>query len=128
MTWGRKYWDPLKPDACREKFAKLGCCPAAKAGYQLFRQQSLAEGIARSGKYDFVVSCLAVDARNETLRTCLATTGIPEIREWGRLFNGKARFAVFTHQDWVGWIRAKDATGEWKQWLAYVEERYGFTP
>ncbi len=88
------------------RWAALRTCPAATAGYQLFRQQALAEGIATSAKYEFVVSCLAVDERNEDLRTCLAKTGIADIRQWGALFKGKASFSVFTHQDWVHWVRA----------------------
>ncbi len=59
-------------------FSNLRSCPAAHAGYQLFRQQALAEGIAGSGKYDLVVSSLAVDDRNNTLRECLKKTGIAD--------------------------------------------------
>jgi hypothetical protein len=127
VAWGRKYWKHLAPVIHREAFSSLQSCPAAKAGYQIFRQQAFAEGIAASGKYDFVVSCLAVDARNETLAACLKSTGISDLRDWGRLFNGKAHFAVFAHQDWVAWVRDQGDRAEWANWLGYVQERYGFT-
>jgi hypothetical protein len=97
-----------------------GCCPAAYTGYQLFRQQALAEGIAASAKYDFVVSSATIDDRNEALKASLKSLG------WESLFAGKARFSVFTHQNWVNWVRTHDASGEWTDWLRYVEQRYGF--
>lgn len=128
MAWGRRYWDVLAPVIDRERLLALSHCPAAHAGYQLFRQQALAEGIASSGKYDLVASCLAVDDRNETLRGCLKRTGIADIRQWGDLFVGKAHFAVFTHQQWVSWVRGQDSPGQWSDWLGYVEARYGFAP
>lgn len=126
VAWGRKYWQHLQPAADRARWATLRTCPAATAGYQLFRQQALAEGIAASGQYQFVVSCLAVDARNEDLRTCLAATGIPDIRHWGGLFRGKAAFAVFTHQEWVRWVASHGDRAVWGDWLRYVEARYGY--
>ena len=109
------------------RWRALRTCPAASGGYQLFRQQALAEGIAASGKYELVVSCVAMDERNEDLRTCLASTGIPDIRQWGKLFKGKASFAVFTHQEWVRWVAAHGDRDQWGEWLRYVDERYGFT-
>ena len=127
VAWGRKYWEHVGPAINREMMLTLGCCPAAQAGYQLFRQQALAEGIASSGKCDFVMSCVAVDERNETLAACLRRTGIPNLHDWGSLFQGKARFAVFNHQQWVEWVRSHDANGHWRDWLSYVESRYGYT-
>ena len=124
-TWGRKYWKCLKPAICKDAMLLLGRCPAATAGYQLLRQQALAEGIATSGKYSLVASCVAVDVRNATLAGCLHSTGLSDIRQWGSLFRGKARFAVFTHQDWVKWVAAHDEGSEWSDWLAYVKSRYG---
>jgi hypothetical protein len=126
-AWGRRYWELLAPVTNREMAASLRCCPAARAGYQLFRQHALAEGMAASSKYDLVVSCLAVDERNETLRRCLRSTGIPDAWEWGDLFPGKAEFCVFSHQQWVAWVRAHD-DGKWADWLDYVGSRYGYTP
>ena len=127
VAWGRKYWEHVGPAVNREMMSTLGCCPAAQAGYQLFRQQALAEGIASSGKYGFVVSCVAVDERNEALSTCLRATGIPSLSDWSSLFQGSASFAVFYHQRWVEWVRNHDANGLWRDWLSYVEARYGYT-
>jgi hypothetical protein len=127
VEWGRKYWDHVGPVINRQIMSTLAYCPAAHAGYQLFRQQALAEGMAASGKYDFVISCVAVDERNETLDSSLKRTGIGSLTEWGSLFRGKARFSVFTHQQWVTWVRSHDAGGQWRDWLSYVESRYGYT-
>ena len=124
--WHRKYWDILRPVVNEQAMGALNCCPAAYAGYQLFRQQALAEGIAQSGKYDFVWSCVALDARNEALLTCLAKTGIADLESgWAALFRGKARFKVFTHQQWVSWVKAHGDPAAWGPWLDYVSERYG---
>ena len=125
-VWGRRYWDILAPMADGDRLSNLSHCPAAYSGYQLFRQQALAEGIAASGKYDFVVSGVAVDGRNETLDTSLKRTGIPTLKEWSGIFKGKAGFSVFTHQEWVEWIRTHDTNEQWGDWLAYVEARYGY--
>ena len=124
-TWGRRYWEHLAPVVNRDILAHLPRCPAAQHGYQLFRQQALAEGIASSGKYDLVVSAVAVDERNEALDSALQRCGINGVREWGSIFDGKARFAVFTHQQWVAWVREQDADENWSDWLLYVQDRYG---
>lgn len=129
VAWGRKYWEHLAPVVDRQQWkATLRWCPAARAGYQLFRQQALAEGIAKSGKYELVVSCVAIDARNDLLAGSLASTGLSDIRDWSKLFKGKSRFAVFTHQQWVKWVREHDCDGRWGDWLNYVESRYGYGP
>ena len=127
-AWGRRYWEHLAPVSNRDRVACLRRCPAATAGYQLFRQQALAEGIAASGKYGLVLSCVALDERNDTLKRCLRSTGLPDLRHWGDLFRGRTRFAVFTHQDWVAWVRTHDRDGQWADWLSYVESRYGYVP
>ena len=121
----RKYWDYIEfsPEALKT----LKRCPAATSGYQLFRQQALAEALAQSGKYELVFSCVAYDARNQTLINCLRGTGIENFATgWGNLFKGKAKFTTFTHQDWVNWVREHDKTRKWKDWLKYVEDRYGY--
>ena len=126
-TWGRLYWKHLAPVSDLPSFRTLKCCPAAFGAYQLFRQQALAEGFAASGKYALVVSALAYDARNTELMTSTArTTGIQDIRtDWRGLFRGRARFAVFTHQDWVKWVSDR-SPAPWHDWLDYVRGRYGF--
>jgi hypothetical protein len=123
-TWGRKYFDRLSSVAVTAAWAKLRCCPAAKAGYQLFRQQALAEGLIESGSYDLVVSCVARDARNKRLQSSLKSTGLLDIAGWGGIFCGRATFAVFTHQEWVSWVRAHGAIG-WREWSDWITSRYG---
>jgi hypothetical protein len=127
-AWGRKYWDYLAPALRREMLLSLRGCPAAHAGYQLFRQQALAEGIATSEKYDFVVSSVAIDERNEKLSGCLARVGITDIRQWGKLFRGKAEFAVFTHQQWITWVYENGDPTQWADWLGWMQARYGLLP
>ncbi len=122
-SWGRRYWEHLAPDVDREALGSLPICPAARHGYQLFRQQALAEGIARSGEYDLVVSAVAIDDRNGELEAGLRRSGIGGFEQWGKIFRGRARFAVFTHQKWVDWVRDK-GDSRWGDWLSYVTERY----
>ena len=124
-TWGRRYWEHLAPVVEETDLAGLRHCPAARGGFQLFRQQALAEGIAKSRRYDLVVSAVAVDERNDELDAALRRSGIDGLRHWGRLFKGRARFAVFTHQEWVGWVQEHDTAGRWIDWLVYVRSRYG---
>lgn len=126
VVWGRKYWERLQGAVDAEAVAKLKACPAAFAGYQLFRQQALAEGYTQ--KYDLVVSAVAYDERNATLIDSLRSTGIDSFPDgWGALFNGKSRFAAWTHQAWVDWVR-QHQTGRWKAWLEWIEARYGYGP
>jgi len=111
--------------ACGGHFAEA--VPGDPGGYQLIRQQALAEGIAASDRYDVVVSCMAYDSRNEALIGCLRETGSNNFSTgWGALFAGRASFATFTHQQWVAWVRQHDLDGRWADWLAYVSERYGY--
>ena len=84
----------------------------------------LAEGIAASGQFDLVVSCVLYDARNDELIHCLRNSGVENFAsDWGPLFSGRVRFSAFTHQQWVAWVRAHDPTGHWRDWLDYVEAR-----
>jgi hypothetical protein len=131
MQWGtgarpnRSYWPHIKLSE-RGKGA-LRRCPAATDGYQLFRQQALAEAIAKAGKYKFVVSAVAYDARNKDLMHSLERTGIPNVAtDWASFFDGRARFVTWTHQAWVGWVRAYQQDSVWHDWLSYVENRYGY--
>ncbi|MFC1737971.1 hypothetical protein ACFL1G_02850 [Planctomycetota bacterium] len=121
----RKYWNFINISEDAKQTLKR--CPAATAGYQLFRQQALAEGIAESGNYDFVISCVAYDNKNQTLISCLKSTGIDDFRTgWGNLFDGKAGFKSFSHQQWVDWVRNHDSKERWRDWLLYIEQRYGY--
>jgi hypothetical protein len=121
----RKYWDFIKFSENATRTLKQ--CPAATAGYQLFRQQALAEGIAQNGDYDLVISCVAYDQNNQALISCLKSTGIDDFRiGWGRLFKGKAGFACFSHQQFVSWVRENDSNDKRKTWLQYIKNRYGY--
>ncbi len=121
----RRYWDYIQISSVGRN--RLRQCPAAIAGYQLFRQQALAEALARSGKYDLVVSCVAYDERNDTLIGSMKNAGIRDFREdWRNLFDGEARFASFSHQSWVRWIRENNVDAQWSDWLEWVVERYDF--
>jgi hypothetical protein len=121
----RRYWEHLRISEHGKHM--LTRCPAATAGYQLFRQQALAEAIATSPKYGFVASCVAYDARNDALVHCLRGTGVDSFATgWGRLFEGRVAFATWTHQEWVSWVRDHDDAREWVNWLAYIEARYEY--
>ncbi len=124
--WKRKYWDHLGPVTSVQAFLRLKACPAAFGGYQLLRQQSLAEGIAQSGRFAIVISVVAYDARNAELMLSLKrSTGIADIgSEWKLLFPGKAGFVSFTHQQWVEWVRGHNHQGLWNKWLSYISKRY----
>ncbi len=121
----RKYWDYIR--FSREGFSTLKYCPAATAGYQLFRQQALAEALAQEGPYEFVISSVAYDERNTALIRCLRGAGIKDFsKNWAGLFEGKAQFATFTHQKWVDWVRKQDSDNEYNYWLEYMKQRYDF--
>lgn len=122
-VWERKYWDILNLSEYGKGTLKR--CPAATAGYQLFRQQALAEGIMQSGKYSFVASTVAFDDRNTNLKSCLKRTGINDFQtEWSKEFDGKAIFKTWTHQEWVQFVRDNQLNAEFEGWLNYLNERY----
>ena len=125
-TENRRYWEYIDVnDLGREK---LNYCPAATAGYQLFRQHAYAEAISRQGDYDLVVNCVAYDERNKNLVHSLRGTGIKDVtREWGTLFTGETVFSSFTHQEWVNWVRESNDGLIWRDWCNWVDERYGFS-
>ena len=125
-AWRRRYWEHLADVVDRETLVGLPHCPAARHGYQLFRQQALAEGIARSGKYKLVISAVAIDERNSTLADSLTRSGFKTLEQWGRLFKGEVTFALFTHQQWVNWVQEHDIDDRWGDWLEYVRLRHGF--
>lgn len=121
----RKYWDYITINEKGRKLLKR--CPAAVSGYQLFRQQALAEAIARSNKYDFVISCVAYDSRNKNLIKCMSPAGVADFaRDWAGLFDGKARFVTFRHQQWVSWVRENTRRERWNDWLCYIEQRHRY--
>lgn len=124
-VWQRRYWDHLKLSEYGESALKR--CPASTAGYQLFRQQALAEGIAAKKRFKLVVTSVAFDGRNESLIGCLKRTGISDFRRgWGDLFQGEAVFKAWAHQQWVEYVRNNADTQLQNEWVAYMHERYGY--
>jgi len=123
--WGRKYWGLLKLSDEGNKILKR--CPAATSGYQLFRQQALAEGIMKSGRFSLVASAVAFDERNSDLKNCLRSTGVRDFQsDWASLFEAKALFKTWTHQEWVQFVRANQQNGEFDKWLNYLKARYDY--
>lgn len=123
--WGRKYLSLLK--ISKFGMSQLERCPASTAGYQLLRQQALAEGIAQSSRFTLVASTVAFDDRNTDLKKCLTTTGIDDFHTgWGKLFEGKAVFKTWAHQEWVQFVRENQVNSEFNDWLQYLNERYGY--
>ena len=95
-----------------------------KDGYQLFRQQALAQGIADSGLFDYVYSGVAYDKRNNEMLTCLGDLGIPDFTKyWSGLFNTDVKFHCFSHQALVAWV-TRCRSSYIQNWGKYVSERY----
>lgn len=126
QEWRRKYWRLLKDSINEENLQACGVCPALTDGYQLFRQQAYAQGIADSGLFDLVVSGVAYDKRNMTLISCLKSVRINDFaRDWSRLFNTSVRFHCFTHQELVSWV-TRSRSGFIKEWGQYANDRYDY--
>ena len=47
-------------------------------------------------------------------------------RRWGLLFESRAEFATFTHQEWVKWVKEHNERNDWSCWLQWIGERYGY--
>jgi hypothetical protein len=124
-VWRRKYWNNLTLSKYGEEI--LTRCPAYTSGDQLFRQQSLAEGIAKTNIYDLVVSSVAFDGRNNSLINCLKATGIKDFTDgWDKLFTGNALFRTWTHQEWVEYVRVNGTESIHQEWVNYLNKRYGY--
>jgi len=95
-------------------------------GYQLFRQQALAQGIAESGLFDCVISGVAYDCRNDALVRCLKSNGLGNFTsDWPRLFNTSVLFHCFAHQDLVSYVKQiRNVTA--LKWVKYVTEHYDY--
>ncbi len=126
QEWGRRYWELLKDSINEETLKACGACPALTDGYQLFRQQAYAQGIADSGLFDLVVSGVAYDKRNKTLISCLKSVGMKDFASnWSRLFNTSVKFHCFTHQELVSWV-TRSRSEFIKEWGQYVNARYDY--
>jgi len=124
-VWERKYWDIVKLSQKGEE--NLLRCPAATAGYQLFRQQALAEGILMNSDLTFVASTVAFDNRNIDLKRCLRGTGIPDFQsDWQSMFNGESIFKTWTHQEWINFARTNSDAEIFGNWFEYISNRYKY--
>lgn len=127
QAWGRKYWSLLKDSVNEDSLRTCGHCPALRGGYQLFRQQALAQGLAESGIFDHVISGVAYDSRNCALKNCLRNIGIDDFTtDWARLFDTPVMFRCFSHQDLVQDAR-KSRSSFIQEWIKYVTTRYGYS-
>jgi len=45
---------------------------------------------------------------------------------WGFVFEGKAMFKTWTHQEWIQFVRENQLNGEFDDWLEYLNKRYGY--
>ncbi len=127
-AWGRKYWEKLAAHINKTAFSKLPHCPAMEDGYQMLRQQALAQGIADAGMYDYIITGVAYSEGNNELITCLKSSGINDFRkEWGSLFNTETevRFHCFTHQHLVSWV-TRSRSSYIQRWGSYLRKRYKF--
>lgn len=128
ISWGRKYWSILGDYVDNDVLQNLPYCPAMRDGYQLLRQQALAQGIADIGLFDHVFSGVAYDERNNELIGCLDDLGMTDFRrDWPSLFNSasKVKFHCFSHQELVSWVTRSRSTYI-RKWGKYVCDRYGY--
>jgi len=126
QKWGRRYWDLLRESIDEDSLTACGICPALTDGYQLFRQQAYAQGIADSRLFDFVISGVAYDQRNAALISCLKGIGFQNFADdWPRLFNTSVIFHCFTHQSLVSWI-TRSRSNFVKEWGKYITDRYEY--
>ena len=63
------------------------------------------------------------EALGGTFLAARAILQSPEFAQWVSQIS-RAQFAVFTHQQWVGWVQEHDTEGKWSDWLSYVRSRY----
>lgn len=123
--WERKYLDNFK--LSKQGKELLTRCPAATSGYQLMRQQALANGIKKSGKFDLVISSVSFDRRNTDLTRCLSSTGIADFcNDWSKIYEKGVGFVTWHHQDWVEYVRKHSTNEVVNDWLKYLEDRYGY--
>jgi len=126
QEWGRKYWTLLKDSVDEESLRLCGHCPALRGGFQLFRQQALAQGLAGSGIFDHVISGVAYDSRNHALKNCLRNIGIDDFTtDWARLFDTPVVFQCFSHQDLVQYA-IESGSSAVQEWIRYLTHRYGY--
>lgn len=125
--YSRRYFDHLGDPLRAVAAASATRCPAAVNGYQLFRQQALAEALANCGSYELVASALAYHADNVGLAKCLKGIGMGDVGQWGALFVGRSSFTAFPHQAWVRHVASSSQLDRWRPWLEWAESRYALS-
>lgn len=126
VLWGRKYWKLLREHINEQVINKYNSCLAIRGGYQLFRQQALAQGILDMKVFDYVISGVSYDGRNETLINCLNNFGINDFSTgWPELFNTSVRFKCFTHQELVKHFKQSKHKLT-QNWADYLSKRYDY--
>jgi hypothetical protein len=128
IAWKRSYWTRLIDHVNKPVWRNIPYCPAMHDGYQLFRQQALAEGMIDLGLFDYVISGVAYDGRNTELMACLNNIGINDIRrDWPTLFsaNSEVIFHCFSHQQFVSWV-SRSRSNYIQEWGRYLRNRYKF--
>jgi hypothetical protein len=125
-AWAREYWSLLGPALNKSEWEPMPYCPGMRDGYQLLRQQALAEGIVHSRLFDYVFSGVAYDARNAAIIGCLRDFGIGDFSKgWPLLFKSEVRFHCFTHQSLVSWV-CRSRSAYVQSWAQYVCDRYDY--
>jgi len=126
---GREYvrllQEPLRSAA--DHLANVSACPAAKGGYQLFRQQALAEALIEAGAYRQATSVVAWTTANDALSRALdsVTSDGLELGEWGELFGGESNFASLEHETLLDTVEASPGRPDWSdRWIEYMRGRY----
>jgi hypothetical protein len=54
----------------------------------------------------------------------MQTTGIEHIEDWIDVYEGTSGFAIWTHQDWLKWVKQNGDIQKWQDWYEYVITRY----
>lgn len=92
------------------------------------RQQALANGIYKSGKYEFVFSSVSFDKRNTVLKNCFKNTFIKGNFEenWKDIYENGSDFITWYHQDWVDHIKGNNKDNHFDNWLKYLNSRYNY--
>jgi len=111
LAWDRKYWDILKNKLDINLFQSLTRCPMSTSCYQLFRQHALAEGYKI--KYNYCISCVFTDDRNDILINSSCSTGLdPFPKGWIKMFPD-IDFLWLSHNNWFDFVRKNNRNGDW---------------
>lgn len=96
-------------------------CPAANGGYQLARQQALAEALVAAGAYGFAISTVIVPMANNPIHRIDQTS---TLSDWGSIFDGQSRFVTVHFEDLLGYVESTDGPAWTAEWVDYMRSRY----